>query len=154
MKKEKHGKEKSIFKHSAFWITINTNKDSRKFLELPYELEKALTEMFEPEGLLQILKEIDNETKDLVEIINFEESKATFVIETIGNRSERVGAHALLAVKHTGKLHIDIEELKEFIRERIKSVHLKGFYVNIQAKGYTTNVKQYMQKYLALEKKK
>lgn len=134
-------------KHSAWFLTISTNKGSRQCNteELAEEFHDTLMEMCERGGLEEIMV---FEGKDHALSTHLEHCDARVVVETGSHpKGSRVHGHILLQVKHFSKVKLDRGRINDFIASRITCVPLESLYIHWKMVGYTLNIEEYMNKF-------
>lgn len=137
-------------KHSAFFITINTNKgggqcDSGK---LAQEFDDLLDELFGVEknfyDIIKFLVPGHTVNKNIKDVDNM------YVTE-VGQIMGRVHGHVLSQIRHTSRIHINRYKLEEFFIRRVKTCKLSSLHIHIKCVGYSLNLGSYFRKYYRKE---
>lgn len=134
-------------KHSAFFITINTNKGDTvcNARLLAHELHNILKELFSTiENIASILT-FHNAGDTYEKIVK---TDVEFVVEKGQDpRGGRVHAHVLIQFKHFTSIHINKYALEEYVIRNIHTCPLDSVYINIKSVGYAANLRSYFTKY-------
>lgn len=136
-------------KHSAFFITINTNKGETvcDVQSLAREFHALLIKIFgKHEELANIIK-ILTPGDDYFSKVQHVESEV--VVEKGQHpKGGRVHAHILLQMKHFTMVHVDKYALEDRIVTSIGTCPLTSVYINIKSVGYAANLRGYFTKYV------
>lgn len=134
-------------KHSAWFLTISTNKGERQcdVNRLSEEFYQTLLNMCEREGLTQIL---DFKPAGHALSTHLDLSAASVVVE-VGNhpKGSRVHAHILLNVRHFSQVALNRTAINDYVVSRIETVPLENLYINWKIVGYSLNIEEYMNKF-------
>lgn len=143
--------ENAKYKHSVFFLTLNTNKTIEgsklrisEFIELIRQCFSGRTN--EPKkSLLERLFKIPDVERIIGKSIldqGIDRFEYIFSIE-IGPRYHRLHAHIIMKVYHNGKIHIDREKIIEWWAR----MYFPNIYINIKGLGnITKNLENYIMK--------
>lgn len=136
-------------KHSAFFITINTNKGETvcNVPALAREFHALLLKTFgSHEELANIIKIM--QPGDTYES-KVKDAQTELVVEKGQDpRGGRVHAHILLQMRHYTMVHVDKYALEDVIIRNIHTCNLSSVYINIKSVGYAANLREYFTKYV------
>lgn len=138
-----------VIKHSAFFITINTNKGAIHcdIDALIPEFRAALRDLYGRPGLRAGLIRFLVPGEGMEKVIS---TDSRFKVE-IGQhpKGSRVHSHALYQVKHQTMIRLNIPVIYQFILERIRSCPLTNLYVHIDVVPFAeSDIMAYLNKYI------
>jgi len=134
-------------KHSAWFLTISTNKGEKQCdtRMLAQEFHQVLKLMCQEKGLEEI---VTFKPKGHALSTHLDRSHARLVVEVGSHpKGSRVHAHILLNIRHFSQVALDRTMINDFITSRIQTVALSNLYINWKMVGYSLNIEEYMNKY-------
>jgi hypothetical protein len=141
-------------KHSAWFITINTNRYPRDVDTGSFH--QALLDMVSEEGLEAILDFAGSEPDDTPHALSTHLARSSArVVTEIGNHPKggRVHGHVMLATRHFSRIRLTRGGIVDFLIRRIDATPpLRNLYVNWRLVGVTNlyRIEDYMEKYMPI----
>lgn len=125
---EKTQTEEPPTRWSNFWILINSNKAGSTLSERSYlvtRMRQAVNETFsDRNNIIQILQFVDDDGNIIRDLVTKTQMAAqiekvdTEAVVEIGPRIHRVHSHILFMVQHKTKIQIDVQALRDSIRNK------------------------------------
>lgn len=137
--------------YSGFFVTVNTNfhpKTKAESLEMGEKLRKAMTKMMTEEGLREVVRMMDPNTKfDASHILGIDGELKIEVGKQAGGR--RVHAHALIELTHNTRVQLNRTKMSEFIVKEIGDERVTNPHIDIRLTSNTRgkkSIENYMEK--------
>ena len=118
---------------STFLILVNSQIDDEKYKP---KLKNAYSEFY---------KDLDKFLVNKSKSVNIKNISSKATVER-GNKRFAYHLHALLRIEHSGKIHLNLEKMREFFNNRVKNGESKVF-INVKfVNDPTFVISRYFQK--------